>query len=33
MHFTKDSVMVVLSRNNRETANYEADTVRVSPLK
>ena len=32
MHFTEDSVMVVLSRNNREMANYEADTVRVPPL-
>lgn len=33
MRFTKDSVMLVFARNNREMANYEADTVRVSPLK
>ena len=33
MRFTEDSVMVVLARNNREMANYEADTVRVPPLK
>ena len=32
MHFTEDSVMVVLARNNREMANYEADTVRTLPL-
>ena len=32
MHFTEDSVMVVLGRNNREMANYEADTVRVPPI-
>ena len=30
MHFTADSVMVVLARNNREVANYEADIVRVT---
>ena len=33
MHFTADSVMVVFARNNREMANYEADTIRVKPLK
>ena len=33
MHFTADSVMVVFARNNREMANYEADTVRVPPLR
>lgn len=32
MRFTKDSVMLVLARNNREMAHYEADTVRVSPI-
>ena len=32
MHFTEDSVMLVFARNNREMANYEADTVRVAPL-
>ena len=32
MHFTEDSVMLALARNNREMANYEADTVRVSSL-
>jgi oxalate decarboxylase/phosphoglucose isomerase-like protein (cupin superfamily) len=32
MHFTKDSVLFVFARNNREMAHYEADTVRVSPL-
>ena len=32
MHFVKDSVLFVFARNNREMANYEADTVRVSPL-
>ena len=32
MEFTQASVMVVLARNNRQMANYEADTVRVSPL-
>ena len=32
MHFTKPSVMLVFARNNREMANYEADTVRVPPL-
>ena len=32
MHFTKDSVLLVFARNNREMANYEADTVRVPPL-
>lgn len=32
MHFTAESVMVVLARNNREMAHYEADTVRVAPI-
>ena len=32
MEFTKASVLIVLSRNNREMANYEADTVRVPRL-
>ena len=32
MVFTKDSVMLVFAKNNREMANYEADTVRVPPL-
>lgn len=32
MHFIEDSVMVVFARNNREMANYEADTVRVAPI-
>lgn len=33
MHFTEDSVLFVLARNNREMANYEADTVRVPSLR
>ena len=33
MYFTEDSVMIVFARNNREMANYEADTVRVPPLR
>ena len=32
MHFTEESVLFVFARNNREMANYEADTVRVLPL-
>ena len=32
MHFTADSVLFVFARNNREMANYEADTVRVAPI-
>ena len=32
MHFTEDSILLVFARNNREMANYEADTVRVSPI-
>ena len=32
MHFTKDSVLFVFARNNREMAHYEADTVRIPPL-
>lgn len=33
MQFTQDSVLLVFAKNNREMANYEADTVRVEPLK
>ena len=33
MQFTQDSVLLVFARNNREMANYEADTVRIPPLK
>jgi oxalate decarboxylase/phosphoglucose isomerase-like protein (cupin superfamily) len=32
MHFTRDSVLFVFARNNRDMANYEADTVRTGPL-
>ena len=32
MQFTKDSMLLVFAKNNREMANYEADTVRISPL-
>ena len=32
MRFTEDSVMLVFARNNREMANYEADTVRITSL-
>ena len=32
MRFTKDSVMLVFARNNREMANYEADTIRVASI-
>ena len=32
MHFTKDSVLLVFAKNNREMAHYEADTVRVAPI-
>ena len=32
MIFTEDSVMLAFARNNREMANYEADTVRVPPI-
>jgi len=32
MVFTEDSVMYAYARNNRESANYEADTVRIPPL-
>ncbi len=32
MIFTEDSVLFAFARNNRETANYESDTVRVPPL-
>ncbi len=32
MVFTEDSVMFAFARNNREMANYEADTVRIPAL-
>ena len=32
MKFTKPSVLLVLSKNSRTMAHYEADTVRVAPL-
>ena len=32
MRFTRDSVLFVLAKNNREMANYEADTIRIEPL-
>ena len=32
MVFTKDSVFFVFARNNREMANYEADTIRIPPM-
>ena len=32
MHFTEDSILFVFAKNNREMDNYEADTVRISPL-
>ena len=32
MHFAEESVLFVFAKNNREMANYEADTTRVSPL-
>ncbi len=32
MVFTDDSVMFAFAKNNREMANYEADTVRISSL-
>ena len=32
MHFTEDSVLLVFAKNNREMANYEADTIRVAPF-
>ena len=32
MHFTKKSVLFVFARNNREMANYEADTIRIDPI-
>jgi len=32
MVFTADSVMFVFARNNREMANYEADTIRIPQL-
>jgi dTDP-4-dehydrorhamnose 3,5-epimerase-like enzyme len=33
MVFLEDSVMFVMAKNNREMANYEADTVRVELVK
>jgi hypothetical protein len=32
MRFTEESVMFAFAKNNREMANYEADTVRIAPL-
>lgn len=32
MHFTEDSVLLVLARNSRESADYESDTVRVPSI-
>ena len=32
MYFTEDSVLIVLARNHRQMADYEADTVRVPAL-
>lgn len=32
MVFTRHSVMFVFARNNREMANYEADTIRITPI-
>lgn len=32
MHFTEDSVLLVLAKNRRDSANYEADTVRIPPI-
>jgi oxalate decarboxylase/phosphoglucose isomerase-like protein (cupin superfamily) len=32
MVFTADSVFFAFAKNNREMANYEADTVRIPPL-
>jgi len=32
MHFTAPSVMLAFARNNRQMANYEADTVHIPPL-
>lgn len=29
MHYLEDSTMFVMARNNREMANYEADTIRI----
>jgi oxalate decarboxylase/phosphoglucose isomerase-like protein (cupin superfamily) len=33
MIFTRPSVLLVFARNNREMAHYEADTVRIAPLR
>lgn len=32
MIFTEESVFFAFARNNREMANYEADTIRITPL-
>lgn len=32
MEFLEPSVLFVFAKNNREMANYEADTVRIAPL-
>ena len=32
MVFTEESVLLVFAKNNREMANYEADTIRIAPL-
>lgn len=32
MHFTAPSVMLAFARNNRQMANYEADTVRIPSI-
>ena len=32
MVFTADSVLLAFAKNNREMANYEADTVRISSI-
>jgi len=32
MHFTKKSVFFVFARNNREMANYDADTIHIAPI-
>ena len=32
MQFTEDSVMIVVARNHRGMADYEADTIRISSI-
>jgi dTDP-4-dehydrorhamnose 3,5-epimerase-like enzyme len=32
MLFLEDSALFVVARNNRKSADYESDTVRISPL-